>query len=116
MSAQNPWLPISTNEIFADAVSSRCKEVVRACGQVSLVSSLARGILILCFVLSKSLFCESPGKISPASRPEPAGVPQARISSTQMTYSIVDGADIRFSRPDGPQGLSLTKLGPVVQD
>jgi len=28
----------------------------------------------------------------------------------------VEGTDIRFSRPDAPQGLSTTKLGPIVQD
>jgi signal transduction histidine kinase/ligand-binding sensor domain-containing protein len=28
----------------------------------------------------------------------------------------VDGTDVRFSRPDAPEGSSLTKLGPIVQD
>src|ERR1700739_432018 len=43
-------------------------------------------------------------------------VPLARISSTNLHYPIVDGTDIRFSHPNAPPGLSMTKLGPIVQD
>lgn len=52
-------------------------------------------------------------------RPEKATVaspPQARISEATIRYPMVDGTDIRFSRPDAPEGQSLTKLGPIVQD
>ena len=45
-----------------------------------------------------------------------ASPPQARISPAIIHYPIVDGTDIRFTRPDAPEGLSLTKLGPIVQD
>ena len=41
---------------------------------------------------------------------------QARISPRAISYPILDGTDVRFSRLDAPQGLSLTKLGPIVQD
>lgn len=42
--------------------------------------------------------------------------PQAHVNVATISYPIIDGTDIRFSRPDAPEGLSLTKLGPIVQD
>ena len=45
-----------------------------------------------------------------------AAPPQAGISTATIHYPVIDGTDIRFSRPDAPEGLSLTKLGPIVQD
>ena len=45
-----------------------------------------------------------------------AAPPQARINPATASYPIIDGTDIRFSRPDAPEGLSLTKLGPIAQD
>lgn len=45
-----------------------------------------------------------------------ASPPQARINTATIRYPMIDGTDIRFSRPDAPEGLSLTKLGPIAQD
>jgi signal transduction histidine kinase/ligand-binding sensor domain-containing protein len=51
-----------------------------------------------------------------SNRAPAASPPQARINTATISYPMIDGADIRFSRPNAPEGLSLTKLGPIVQD
>ena len=63
-----------------------------------------------------SLYCKDPSNNPAFPAPVPMRPPQANISRTKIRYSIVDGTDIRFSRPNAPEGLSLTKLGPIVQD
>lgn len=62
------------------------------------------------------LHCESGASTSSVRQPAFPRVPQAHISTRTIRYPLVDGADIRFSRPNAPEGLSLTKLGPIVQD
>jgi ligand-binding sensor domain-containing protein/signal transduction histidine kinase len=63
-----------------------------------------------------SLYGKSLSENAPLAAQVPLRAPQAHISRTTISYSIVDGTDIRFSRPNAPEGLSLTKLGPIVQD
>jgi ligand-binding sensor domain-containing protein/signal transduction histidine kinase len=63
-----------------------------------------------------SLYCKNSSKNAALAELAPIQAPQQRITRTTISYSIVDGTDIRFSRPNAPEGLSLTKLGPIVQD
>jgi signal transduction histidine kinase/ligand-binding sensor domain-containing protein len=72
--------------------------------------------LALCLAVSRSLFCEGLPKTTSFATPSSGQVPQVQISTKIINYPMVDGTDIRFSRPNAPQGLSLTKLGPIVQD
>ncbi len=72
--------------------------------------------LALCLAVSRSLFCENQPKGTSVVLLNSGWVPQARISPRTISYPILDGTDVRFSRLDAPQGLSLTKLGPIVQD
>jgi signal transduction histidine kinase/ligand-binding sensor domain-containing protein len=48
--------------------------------------------------------------------PDSESPPQARISPRTISYPIIDGTDVRFARPNAPEGLSLTKFDPIVQD
>ena len=70
----------------------------------------------LCLALSGSLFCENQPQGTSIALPNSGWALQARISPRAISYPILDGTDVRFSRLDAPQGLSLTKLGPIVQD
>jgi ligand-binding sensor domain-containing protein len=72
--------------------------------------------LALCLAVSRSLFCENQPKGTSFVLLNSGWVPQARISPRTISYPILDGTDVRFARLDAPQGLSLTKLGPIVQD
>src|SRR5580692_6466026 len=70
----------------------------------------------LCLAVAKPLSCENQPTSVSLALSSSATVPLSRISSTNLHYPIVDGTDIRFSHPNAPSGLSMTKLGPIVQD
>src|SRR5579871_422868 len=49
-------------------------------------------------------------------RPKDAAVPQVAVASRPVTLPVIDGADIRFTRPAVTDQLSQTKAGQMVQD
>ena len=63
---------------------------------------------LCCFGIARPLLCLDTA--SPARR-----VPDARVDSRPLAMPMIDGTDLRFTRPTGTDELSQTKAGQIVQ-